>query len=84
MSRPPVEVFAAIESAAELRCILDHADLSTPGVRMWASREAALLQHWASLVAHDHEHARLAGGLDAFADYVTGLLSHAADLDEPG
>lgn len=84
MCLPTVEVFAAIESAAELRWMLDHADLTQPGPRLWTRYEAALLEHWADLLRGDGEHVRLADGLTGFADDCVHAVNQVAEHDEPG
>ncbi|PKW16448.1 hypothetical protein [Saccharopolyspora spinosa] len=84
MFMPPVEVFAAIESAAEARSMLEQADLGDPAQRDWMHYEVALLAHWAALVTKAGEYTALGEGLADFAARCEHLLDSAARCGKPG
>ncbi len=78
----PVEVVAAIESAAEVRRRLEQVDLDEPGERSWARYEVALLEHWAAQLREGLDYPALGEGLAGFARRCADTL--AASEREPG
>ncbi len=68
-----MEVFAAIESAAELRWMLEHADVADPTERAWVGHEVELLEHWADLLV-EGDYAAVGEGLASFAHHCRHVL----------
>lgn len=70
---------AAIESAAEVRLILERADFADREAWEWARHEVAMLRHWAR-VLRATEHAGLGADFDRFAEeaewWLSGLHHH--------